>query len=483
MASAAGLRGQVFVEFGAVSFNTPGNAPFVETHLLFDGSALTAKVDKGMLVNSAHVEVIFTKDTSIVKANKYNVQGPAFLRGEKLPFFIDQQRYALAPGRYAVELNISDNYAIQKKTITIKDSIKLLFKADKFQFSSIQAVESYSRAATTSALTKSGIDMVPFFGSNYASSVKQLNFYTELYNADKLLGANAPFLFKYYLENEKNVALPLFGGFKKQQSASVNPLLAKIDISNLGPGNYYLIVEALDATNNLIGTTQKHFIRENKMMEITSLVSLSYKEEEAAYFGRINNADTLKMFVESLWPIADNYQKDQIINQSVKKDPELMKKYIIDFWQKRAGDTLEPLKLWGAYYREVQKTMVNFKCGKQPGYYTDRGRVFLQYGPPSVRTVENTDENTFPYEVWLYYRTTDQSNGQFFSNRRFVFVNRQLGDDCFKLIHSDMRGEPNNPRWQFEISRRHNNGLGSPDNNNPSGTEFNRMNEVYNSPR
>lgn len=483
IASTGGMQAQVFVEFGAASFNTPGNVPFVETYLLFDCSALTAKVDKGMLLNSAHVEVIITKDTSIVKANKYNVQGPSFLRGEKLPLFIDQQRYALAPGRYAIELNISDNFAIQKKTITIKDSIELSFKADKFQFSSIQAIESYSRAASTNALTKSGIDMVPFFGSTYASTVKQLNFYSEVYNADKTIGANTAFLLKYYVETESRSTLTSFGGFKKLQAAAVNPLLGKIDITALGPGSYYLVIEALDANNNLIGTTRKHFIRENKMMEISSLVSLSYKEEEAAYFGRINNADTLKMFVESLWPIANNYQKDQIINQSVKKDPELMKKYIIDFWQKRSGDTIEPIKLWGAYYREVQKTMVNFKCGKQPGYYTDRGRVFLQYGPPSVRTVENTDENTFPYEVWLYYRTTDQSNGQFFSNRRFVFVNKQLGDDCFKLIHSDMRGEPNNPRWQFEISRRNNNGLGNPDNTTPNGTEFNRMNEVYNSPR
>jgi hypothetical protein len=100
-----------------------------------------------------------------------------------------------------------------------------------------------------------------------------------------------------------------------------------------------------------------------------------------------------------------------------------------------------------------------------------------------VRSVQQNEENTFPYEVWLYYRATDQSNGQYFSNRRFVFVNKMLGDDCFQLIHSDMRGEINNPRWQFEVSRRNNNGLANPDNNVPAGTEFNQMNEIYSSPR
>lgn len=480
---AASSNAQVFVEYNAAVFNTPGNMAFLESYLLFDGAGLTAKVDKGMLYNSVHVEVKITHDTSIIKAAKYNIQGPSYLRGEKIPLFIDQQRYALQSGHYGIELNITDNFAIQKKNITIKDSVHVNFPANKLSFSNIEAIESYSRATVNGALTKSGIDMVPFFGTTYGSGVKQMSFYCELYGADKVLAPQSTFIMKYYLETASLIPLSNFGGFKKQSAAAVNPLLAKLDISNLGPGKYNLVIEVVDAQNKILHTTRSGFVRENKMMEVSTLVNQSFKEEEAAYFGRITDADTLKMLVESLWPIANNFQKDQIINQSVKKDVDLMKKYLIDFWQKRSGDTTDPVKLWAAYYREVQKTMANFKCGKQPGYYTDRGRVFLQYGAPSVRTIENTDENTFPYEIWLYYRTTDQSNGQFFSNRRFVFVNKQLGDDCFKLIHSDMRGEPNNPRWQFEVSRRNNNGTYNPDNTTPNGTQFNRMNELYNSPR
>ena len=45
-----------------------------------------------------------------------------------------------------------------------------------------------------------------------------------------------------------------------------------------------------------------------------------------------------------------------------KNDPELMKKYIIDFWERRAGDSANPLKMWASYYRDVQHVMKNFKC-------------------------------------------------------------------------------------------------------------------------
>jgi hypothetical protein len=58
-----------------------------------------------------------------------------------------------------------------------------------------------------------------------------------------------------------------------------------------------------------------------------------------------------------------------------------------------------------------------------------------------------------------------------------------LGDDCFMLIQSDMRGEINNPRWQFELTRRNNNGMGNLDNTTPVGTESNQFNEIYSNPR
>jgi GWxTD domain-containing protein len=189
------------------------------------------------------------------------------------------------------------------------------------------------------------------------------------------------------------------------------------------------------------------------------------------------------MLVECLWPIADNVDKERIINQAIKKDPVLMKNFVIDFWKRRAADTTDPLKMWATYYQSVQKVMALFKCGKQKGYYTERGRVYLQYGAPNNRTQQINEPNTFPYEIWQYYRLTDATNGQFFSNRKFVFVNKNLGDDCYNLVHSDMRGEINNPRWQFEVTRRNNNGMANPDNNTPAGTENNQFNEIYSNPR
>lgn len=478
------LQSQVYAHYAACLFRTPDDKAFAETYLSINGPVLFAKEENGSFRNSVNINVRILKDTTIVAAKKYNLLGPAFAREQDAPVFLDVQRYPLPVGNFVVKIDISDNHSIRKRTITIVDTLHVNAPEKDIQFSDIQPLESYSRSASPGPLSKSGFDMRPYVLGYYPEAIRELSFYAEAYHLDKVLGAGKPFVFIYYLQmRESATVLNSFGSFKKQQASAVNPLLAKMDISTLGSGNYDLIVEVRDGENKLRATGRYGFQRQNRLAEITTLQQLSQKGLEAEYFGHINNTDTLRMLVECLWPIADGVDKERIINQSVKKDPALMKQFVMDFWTRRAADTANPVSMWASYYKQVQTVMAIFKCGKQPGYYTDRGRVYLQYGPPNVRSQQTNEPNTFPYEIWLYYKTTDQSNGQLFSNRRFVFVNKMIGDDCHKLIHSDMRGEPNNPRWQFEVTRRNNNGMGDPDNNTPVGTEFNQMNELYNSPR
>jgi GWxTD domain-containing protein len=448
------------------------------------GKSLANKTLDSKLQNSISIEVRIKRDSLTVKTAKYRLHGPLFSDPLKSPSFIDNQRYSLPNGKYDIELMLKDDYDSLKKPLTIHSNFTIYFTAHEIQCSSIQALENFYKSENESSISKSGYELIPYTVSYYPESSSFLSFYFEAYNTNLIIGDHQAFIFTYYLESrETRTKLNSYGSFKKQQSAAVNPLLAKMDISKLGSGNYNLVIELKNSENQILLLKKYPFERSNRMVDMVQLQNLSERQTVAEYFGQCNNSDTLKMFVECLWPIADNYDKERIINQSVKKDAKLMKNFIIDFWQRRAADTANPLKLWASYYKDVQHVMAMFKCGKQPGYYTDRGRVYLQYGGPSQRSIELMENNTYPYEIWQYYRTTDAVNGQFFSNRKFVFVNKQMGDDCYLLVHSDMRGEINNPRWQFELTRRNNNGLGNPDNTTPAGTQFNQFDQIYSSPR
>jgi GWxTD domain-containing protein len=464
-------------------FNIPGQQPFLETYLTLVGHSLKAKKANGKLQNSVTIVFTLYKDTMIVKANKYNLKGPLYSDTTNVPSFIDNQRYALPNGFYKARFSIADNNDPGAAPLVITETVEVNFNNTEIQSSGVELLESYSRSQVQGPLTKSGFDLVPYTVNYYPESSRELSFYMETYNCDKILGEDHPFLYNYYLTTENGTIMNGYGTFRKQPAKSVNPLLAKMDISKLGTGGYYLNIEIKDEKNTLRLQKKLFFQRLNNKVDIVALQKQSEMDNMYPYFGNVTDADTLKMYVECLWPIADGTDKERIINQAVRKEPELMKKFVVDFWKRRAADSANPVKLWGNYYKEVCKAMAWFKCGKQPGYYTDRGRVFLQYGAPSQRSQQLNEPNTYPYEIWHYYRSTDAPHGMFFSNRKFIFVSHNLGDDCYELIHSDMRGEINNPRWQFEITRRNNNGLANPDNTVPAGTENNRFNDLYNSPR
>ncbi len=478
------VSAQIDAYFSSGKFNTPSNQPYLETYLTIVGKSLATKTVDDQLQNSINIELKLVKDSVIYKAAKYNLIGPTFPASATAPSFIDNQRYSLPNGLYQMELTLRDNYDSLKKPLVIKSTQLIDFNTERIQSSSIQALESFKKSIKESSVTKCGYDLIPYNVNYYPETTKELAFYFEAYNTDLLLGENKAFVMSYYLEmSESQTKLNSYGSFRKMQTARVSPLLAKMDISKLGSGNYNLVIELKDAENKTHLQQKYFFQRLNRMVDVIALQNYSREQNLAEYFGACNNVDTLKMFVECLWPIADGVDKERVINQSIKKDPVLMKNFIVDFWQRRAADTANPIKLWAAYYKNVQQVMILFKCGKQKGYYSDRGRVYLQYGPPSQRSTQNNEANTFPYEIWQYYRTTDATNGQFFSNRKFVFVNKMIGDDCFMLVHSDMRGEVNNPRWQFELTRRNNNGMGNPDNTTPAGTQDNQFNDLYSNPR
>ncbi|MES2681496.1 MAG: GWxTD domain-containing protein [Bacteroidota bacterium] len=465
-------------------FNTPQNQPFIETYLTISGNSLFAREVNGKFQNSVNILFTVFKDSLIVKANKYNLSGPLFNDSVSAPVFIDNQRYPLPNGNYRLEIALTDNYNPAKKPFIIKQDLSLAYQSKNIQCSSIQALESYRKSEKPGPLTKSGFDMIPYTVNYFPETSNDLTFYFETYNTDTVLGKNKAFVYYYYIENSDNLTkLNDYGAFKKQTSAKVNPLLAKINISKLGTGNYNLVIGVKDEKNIMHVESKYFFRRLNRNVDITALAKADEQRTIAEYFGNCNNPDTLKMFVECLWPIANGVDKERTINQSLKKNPEMMKNFVIDFWQRRAGDTANAVKMWATYYKSVKEAMALFRCGKQPGYYSDRGRVYLQYGKPNQRAEQNMESNTYPYEIWQYYQLTDAVNGTSFTNRKFVFVNKMLGDDCHRLIHSDTPGEMINERWRFDVLRKNDVGEVNPDNTMPSGSGTNQFNEIYSNPR
>ena len=91
---------------------------------------------------------------------------------------------------------------------------------------------------------------------------------------------------------------------------------------------------------------------------------------------------------------------------------------------------------------------------------TDRGRVYLQYGPPNSRNKVDNYAASLPYEIWHYYKLENQTN------KKFVFVNSDFATNEYRLEYSNVFGEVSNAEWSNPIEQDYNPTFGDDFKNN-----------------
>jgi len=77
--------------------------------------------------------------------------------------------------------------------------------------------------------------------------------------------------------------------------------------------------------------------------------------------------------------------------------------FVNDFWERRnpdPGSESNAFKM--EYYDRVRNAENLFRGEGRPGYLTDRGRIFILFGPPSERQTYPVDASGYCREVWYY---------------------------------------------------------------------------------
>jgi GWxTD domain-containing protein len=77
--------------------------------------------------------------------------------------------------------------------------------------------------------------------------------------------------------------------------------------------------------------------------------------------------------------------------------------FIADFWERRNPNPDSGRNAFQVEYEErVARTETLFHGEGRPGYLTDRGRIYILFGPPSERLTYPMDASGFCREVWYY---------------------------------------------------------------------------------
>ena len=215
-----------------------------------------------------------------------------------------------------------------------------------------------------------------------------------------------------------------------------------MDIADLPGGNYNLIVEVRNKKNELLAMRKVFIQRANagainnweniQMINTSGTFADNYTEEQLNYF-----LDVIK-------PVASESDRNLIESLSDRVEPDMKKKFLYNFWVER--NQVDPYAEWLAYLDRVKEVNSSFGTPSRPGYKTDRGRVFLQYGRPYDVVTSVNEPGAYPYEIWFYTTLPDKQ-----TNIGFAFYEPSMVSNDYILMHSNARGEINDERWKVKL--------------------------------
>lgn len=494
-------------ELDMARFDSPELGTYLDTYLKLKGNSLKLEKSANGLRSRVHLTYLVTENKDTAFYDSFILDGPMLATDSVRQDFIDAQRIKLNKGNYNLKITLADvnnadalprtveqSVAIRSATSKFKERLRkaedplgiettevgkwapkeesILGSPVEYYFSDVILVDGIKKSVSPGILTKSGMDLIPYVSNFYPPEKKEITFYCEVYNTVlqwELNMKNFSNLFKDRTKAHKFLIITsiqepetekVIGNYASRQivdSSAVIPVLQSFDIAELESGNYNLVFELRNFKNDLIDRKEVLFQRVNRIAQpeddyLTSELS-GQDQLDLTFVGKYNRPEMLEEYLRCLHPISSQEEIHQVNRRMNFNDMQMMKKFLYYFWKTRNPE--DPEGAWLAYWKEVEKVNSAYSTNHKKGYDTDRGRVYLQYGAPNTISPNYFEPNTYPYEIWHYYRLHDHLSAEQ-SNRKFVFANLEQGTKEFDLIHSDAKNEITNRRWHHDLHSRSN---------------------------
>jgi len=429
--------------------------PSIDASALRDASGVSSSESPGI-----RIEIMVYHSEGIKAFDKYVLRkNAATLDDTSQPIadgdWADLQRFYLPPGRYGLEIRAINLLDTMDRAVLSKELL-VDTPGNGATLSSPMLLHTWYRTAEASRWVRHGYFLMARPDLPYRKPLDTLAFYTEVHLDSTQKGR---YLLQYNLQNEDGQVVGARQAYSRIPSGKqVHALLGTWPLGDLEPGTYRLVMALKDSNNTTVDQKTISVVRwrldgwaKNGFWAAQSRSDEPTQDSLRAWeqwlFGLDSNAIYRQCM--SLRPLCDSKQRatlDRLANGQ-PKDRMAMQNFVYHFWTGQGGEQ-GAVSRWMAYQEEVDKTVTLFSSRITTGYETERGRVYLQYGPPNSRTVVDNEPSAFPYEVWWYYQIKGQRNV------RFVFYNPDMVTNDYVLLHSDAFGENSDPQWRLQLFSR-----------------------------
>ncbi|WP_420457117.1 GWxTD domain-containing protein [Rubrivirga sp.] len=353
--------------------------------------------------------------------------------------FVEQVRLAVAPGEYELDVTLEPEGQREVRALlnlTVPDYAASAGTA----ISAVQLATSIQPTTDPGPLSKSGLTVRPNPDAFYGGVGATVRYYAEVYGPPAETDTYT--LLAFVAESADGQAMADHETRLTRRARPVDVVAGELDVSTLPSGIYHLRLVALNEANEAVAEQTKRFFVINPDVEraLSAADLMSYEE---TLFGAMGEEE-LALNVRHARVLATSREQAEI--SSIQTDDD-RRRFLTAFWTARDTDGLPGVnRARQAFYDRLRLVESRFNEFGQETYETDRGRVYLRYGPPTEIDRRPFESNLLQHEVWGY----DNIPGE--GRAVFVFVDR-YSSDRYELIHSDVTGEVSLPNWQTEIQR------------------------------
>ena len=453
--------------------------PSVETYWQVNPRTLqyTTTPEKTIVAN-VKVNITFTNDAGIIKEDHYILQTTPRNSVDELAKnnIIDLRKYIITQGLVRMRFELTDVADI-KNHFTFTDSFMVSQPENAAFYSGLELLDTVFESTAESFFKKNNKQQIPACTNFFDDSRNTLHYYAELYGSDNIPATSYPLVQKIFISKKEDV--DEYNNFLHKDTVKAQKLSlvsGSFNIGSLTSGNYYLRVTLENNVHKVVAAEVLFFQRLNNHPVIEKDTSRKANQVSDTGMEHVTLIDLNKTFVakytlpevrailKMLLPVSDA-TGIQNINNFLKKPEELYMRYFI-YNYFLAINKDDPKRAWKAYSDKVLEVKKLYSAHGTPGYETDRGFMYLRYGPPTdIITVEN-EPGTLPYEIWQYNVLT-QTNHKDVANALFLFY-RPQGTFDFRLLHSTVDGEVQNGSWRTYLYQ----GQGGGDNGNSRAKQY-----------
>jgi GWxTD domain-containing protein len=342
----------------------------------------------------------------------------------------------LRPGMYTARLTVIDVSSKRSKELyfgmfEVRKPVK-----DRINFSSPVLAYSIRFVGDTGQAGNDRMNQNGFRVLNnplglYGTSDSTAYLYAELYGLTTTAGSGKSIRIAIALLDSSDTPVRDFG-FKTQNKPGRSTVIAQaLDLSQIGAGRYSLRLIALDSSVNQADTSR---------VSLTIIAPLGAPSQTPGTADIWDSLSLEEKYNATYWFLTPSQR--EVLSRLTETGKA---SFLAQFWKEndlRNAD--HPINNRSETVQRYRYAIARYSkdLKKSNGWNTDRGRIYIIYGPPDDHKDVPAPRIGNPFAIW-YYHTYKEG-------KLFVFEDR-LGDNDYRLVHSNVNGEPYDKDWETRL--------------------------------